>query len=546
MKIPTTKQFFSLFDAVPASFSTITLAFVALISTRVFSEYFMEGFSVQNPQFLWYEWTHTLLFFAVAYGLFFLLIRWFFCSTTHQTSVFLLFGFLITLVPSIIDHFFPIQGKFYDITGLIGQFFTVYGILTPNVAPHITVTYGAIIEILIVTLGLSALGFLKRRKITDVVFLGLTAYSIFFVLGTLSSILTIFFLGFTKGFALVNATDTAKLFLSPGNFLSYSVPDLIGSFHAKMSFVYSTILLFLGTITCFMLYPKHTHAIIRNSRFPQLIYHAGLYFLGMAIALVFTRGILPNDMFDLLVIFLLLVAIFFAWMASVTTNDLFDQNIDRVTNTNRPLVRAVFTKQSYAMLGITFFILSLFLAALVNIMCFVFLFGYQVIAWIYSAWPLRLKRFPFLATLMSAFASIMILFLGFFLVSSETSLERVPWQIYVFLLFAYTLSLGVKDLKDVSGDKNEGVFTLPVLFGDYWSRIILGTLIFFSYLVSVVILHEYSLWSWAFVFGGLSFFACTSKYMGTRFIPSDRSLPLIVLSLVVCYGFLVVLIGVRG
>ncbi len=194
-----------------------------------------------------------------------------------------------------------------------------------------------------------------------------------------------------------------------------------------------------------------------------------------------------------------------AWLSSVVINDLFDRKIDTKTNDSRPLICSSFTDPEYKILGIILFFFSLFFSSIINIKIMLLLIAYQAIAWLYSSWPMRLKRFPFISTFVSGIASLLIFFSGYILISPKQNIIEIPVSIIILLVIGYTLSLPIKDFKDIEGDKEDGVFTIPVVFGEYWGKIIVGSGIFFSFLLSVILLRESDLFWWALIFGGISF-----------------------------------------
>jgi len=520
---------------IPFSYPIWIASFLAIILARLFSEYWMEGFSQRSLQFLFYEFSHTFLFFLFAYILFLAVLKKFFRSDLKITALLLLYGFLITLFPSIFDHFYPVQGKFYDPQGLWQQYTTFF-----SNSPHITVTHGARIEIALVVVSLMILAYVIKRKIVPTLFLGIIAYTIFFLLGTIASWTTILIEGFPSSLHLVHALDVAQRFLSPAHFFTYSLNDVITSFNAKMSLIFCTLLLITIPTLSLIYFRKKTLALCLNMRFPQLMYHGGLFLLGTLLAVTFAQASFSLSFFNILTFIITISSIFFAWFTTVIVNDIYDKKIDVISNANRPLIQNIFTLKQYKMLGWTFFGLSLYLGALISFTNLLLLIGYQTLAWLYSAWPYRLKRFPLIATLLSAFASIFILLIGFFLLSGSTDISPIPTQIFVLLILTYTCALPVKDIKDIKGDKKDGVYTIPVLFGEYKGRIIIGTGIFFSYLLSVWILNEPRLWLWAFLFGIVSYILVTTNHTWKHFHIKGRHLPFFVLFLVLIYGIIMI------
>lgn len=525
-------RFFDTLSITPFSWLA---GFIALITARVGSEYFLEGYSVRSGEFLWFEWAHTFLFFLCLFLVFLPIFTHLFKFSFRASVNMLLFGFLITLLPIIVDFFVPVQGHFYNLKGLIYQYLTFY-----SGAPHVTVTYGAQIEIAIISLLLGLLEYWKTKRVLRACSFILLSYTVFFFFGTLASWIAIPIYGFTHQFSLPIDTEIAKIFLSPVTIFSYHVNDMIGSFNMRMALIFSVLAIPLLGVLAFLFERKKAFSVLTNVRLVQVLYHGGLFFIGGALASIFGGAKIDTfSFFEILATTLLLISIGCSWLASVITNDLYDQKIDVLTNPKRPLIRGVFTQQEYTTLGIFFFMASLFLATLVRPYFLVFPLAYQALAWIYSANPFRLKRFPVVSSVVAGCASLLILLLGYIFISPESSISGLPGSILLLLFVGYTLSLPIKDFKDINGDKKDRIYTIPVLFGETKGRIIIASGIFFSFVLSIWALNDISLTFWALFFGGTSFWVVATSHQWRRFRFHSRYLPLILFLFVTFYGIII-------
>lgn len=250
--------------------------------------------------------------------------------------------------------------------------------------------------------------------------------------------------------------------------------------------------------------PK-TSAIVANLRFPQLFFHAGLALVGFGLGLKYANLNWHVNLIDLLKLTSIILGTWSAWIASVIVNDVVDLKIDQVSNPERPLPQKIFSVEEYLGIGLLFFLLSIIFSGLADWRIIFFILLYQLLAFSYSAWPLRLKRFPIIATLTSALASSMITFGSFLAISPSHSLSQFPVSIAALLIIGYTLALPMKDFKDFDGDKKDKIYTLPVVFGIPWAKVIVGSGIFFSFMLSVIILGDFHLFWWAFFCGSASF-----------------------------------------
>lgn len=524
----------------PTTFWLWLAAFSGIIVLRLLVENWLTGFKNRSGLFIFYEFTHTFLFFLISYVLFTILINKVLKVEIEKAANVLLWGFLIIVTPPIIDFIISKGGgfwsfyKFDSLAGLAKRFFTFFGD-----KPEIGITYGVRIEVALAIVFLFIYSLIKSKNIIKSLSLSFFSYLIFFVLGTFPSYATILLRGFSKGFINVGEIDVAQIFLTPVKIFSREIPDIISALNIKMSLVYSLVLTAIILAGLYIYQKDKVRSFIKNARYPQLIYHGGLLTISMGLAYIFTGASVEINFFNILSFLVLLSSVFLAWLASVVPNDIYDQESDRLTpNKNRPLIQGIFTLGEYKTAGWTLFIASIFFAAVVNFKIALLLIVYQAIAWIYSCPPLRLKRFAFVSTFVSSIASLMILFSGFVLVAPDQSIKGLPFSIIALLVIGYTLALPIKDFKDIEGDKKNGVWTVPVLFGDYWGKVVIGGGLFLSFIASVAIFNEFCLFWWASLCGAISFWIILSS--GTDKKIKYHRLPWWILGIITLYGTIIV------
>lgn len=528
-------------ESSPITFPLWMGTFLALIFTRLLVESWLSDFSNHSPSFLFAEFTHTFLFFLLSYIIFLWLLSTATKTNLLKTANVLLFGFLIILTPPLIDHIISHGAgfwsfyKFDSLHGLWIRFITFFGD-----APNIGITYGVRIEVALSLIFFFSYIFIKTKNFFSSLFWTLLAYIFFFILGTFPSWITLAVRGFSEGFLSISATNIAQMFLTPENILSRTPGDLISVLNVKMSILYALILSLLVPILGAYLYPKKSLALIKNIRLPQSIYHGGLIFIGAGLSLLFAGKPINTSFFNITAFLLLVIAVQYAWFASVIINDLFDKKIDTVTNIKRPLIQKTLSEYEYKIIGWIFFFTSLLLSGIALPIAPGLLLCYQALAWIYSTWPLRLKRVPIIAPFISAIASLLIFFVGYLAFSPTGTLAHLPENIIILLLVSYTLSLPIKDFKDIKGDKEDNVYTIPVIFGETKGRLIVASGIFLSFILSVWTLNDSSLTLWAILFGGLSFWVVATSYQWKRFYLHPKDLPLTLLLFVTLYGIVIV------
>jgi chlorophyll synthase len=275
-------------------------------------------------------------------------------------------------------------------------------------------------------------------------------------------------------------------------------------------------------------------AMLKNIRIPQCLFHLGLFSVGLGLGYLAYPDNLTLNLFSFFAVLGLMIAILLAWKASIIVNDLYDLETDNLTNFDRPLPQSAFSFREYAGLGIICFIFSLAGGLAVNFKFAILLLIYQIIAWFYSAPPFRFKRFPLLATFISSLALLVVLFMGFLVFSGEHNIQGLSWRIIFLFMLVLTLSLPIKDFKDIAGDRQAGVWTIPVIFGEELGRIIVGAGIFLSFVSSIFFLNERSLFFWAVILGAIAFLIIVSEKIKTR------QLIWWILPCVIAYGLIVI------
>jgi chlorophyll synthase len=272
-----------------------------------------------------------------------------------------------------------------------------------------------------------------------------------------------------------------------------------------MSLIYAYLLVQIIEVILYREQKPLFLAFLRNARLPQLCYHTGLTLLGIAAAVTFAEKSFELTFFNVFAVFLLTAATNFAWLASVVVNDRFDKNIDKITNPKRPLPANTIDHDLYDTIGIILFVFSLLFGGILSFKILLLILSYQAIAWIYSAPPFRLKRFPFLGTFLTGCASLLIFLSGFTLLE-ESSISAIPTSLLFFILATCTITFTVKDFKDIEGDRADHIWTLPVLLGEKYAKLFVGSMLFLFFIGSVFLIRDRALFLPAVIFGSAAFF----------------------------------------
>jgi len=522
------------------SFKTIFFSVLAIVSIRFFFEsVFLDLKTTSYEEFIASYVTALLLFFLFSYVLTVIFVWFMTREELSKVASVVLWGQWLVVVPPIVDHI-VFEGRpvwsfyvFDSIKGIIERYFTFFG---DN--PAFGITYGTRVEVLLVMIFLGLYIFIKRKKRIIWLVIGvLSAYTFSFMLGIIPNIITYFYGLFTgENLLAIDKTDIVSLFLTSLHYFDIKRGIFRTVLSFKMAFFFNIFLFAELAVLQFLANKKKFFALLKNVRYPQMVFNTGLMLIGICLGVYYFPQNLSIDMFSVLAVINLWITVFCAWCFSVIVNDLADEKIDRVSNSNRPLVKGIFSPRQFGDYAFVFLVLSLSAAIAVSDKTMLLAVLYLMVTWIYSQQPFRLRRFVFVSSVLSSFASLLFLIMGYILVAQGQALDLFPWKIVIFLFLSYALLIPIKDLKDIKGDKQCGIITLPTLVGNVRARSILGSLLFLSYFFSVIILNEKKLLVPAVLFGLISYYIMTSKKY------RSNTLPWWVLGIVAIYGIILVLI----
>ncbi|MFZ2193566.1 MAG: UbiA family prenyltransferase [Candidatus Moraniibacteriota bacterium] len=495
------------------------LAFSLIISLRVFIEFFLASKAL-SAELIIIEYLHNFLFFALATILLWFNLSFFLKINPKKIARFFLWiswGILFSPLLDMIKTGGEVYWSFYVIGGpkfLFSQYISFFAGLPSGI-----VYFGTKIVFLssIILSGLVVL--IKTKNIVKSIFSALLAYTVLFIIGSAPSVAAILYYFFVKGkdFLIdMQSVHVIQVLAVPVPIFGVKLGNLAYALPYNLEFILYPLFLGLLFVLFLIIDKKKVLFLLKNSRLPQLIYHSGLFFIGLGLGAWFYRENFSMNVFAIFAALDLLICIWLAWLASVVVNDIYDFSLDLVSNPERPLQCQEISKKEYCEIGWLLFYFSLFGGLLVSFKFFGLLLVYQLIAWAYSASPYRLKRFPIVASFVSAMASLVVFFMGFVLISGDQNIQGLPWRVILLLIISYTLSLPIKDFKDIAGDEKDGIRTIPVIFGEEKGRIVVGSGIFISFVLSVFLLNERTLFFWALLFGGLSYFVVSNKKIHPR------------------------------
>lgn len=317
----------------------------------------------------------------------------------------------------------------------------------------------------------------------------------------------------------INAITANRTFILEHN--NYSQPDFYPSSITQVlnqnSITLSIILLIINVILlgwCLFLYSsKKFFVVVKNFRYLRIIH----YFIMVSIGIYWGIKILERNpigsLFDLMSFISLFLAILFAWLFAVWENDEVDIEIDKISNQNRPLVEegSQISLEEWGNLKFIFLTFSLMFAFLNGLYSFIFILLFIFIYHIYSTPPLKLKRFLGISSLLIGINALLAVLIGFFLSAGTENLSAFPVKYTFGILGIFLLVENVKNIKDIEGDRKEGIKTLPVLLGEKLGKLIVGFCLFFGALLVPFIFYLNLYTFWLAIFFGLILFFLTNK-----------------------------------
>lgn len=226
------------------------------------------------------------------------------------------------------------------------------------------------------------------------------------------------------------------------------------------------------------------------------------------------NGFVWVDIFGIMCLLISWVAL---WMYAVHVNDVADIEIDKISNKERPLVKKEITTEEMSQVGNIWLIIGLLGAWSAGFYPFFMSLVYVAASYIYSVPPLRLRRFPLVPSFLISVVCLATILAGFFFVSLNKEIAVFPRIIALGIIVIVTLAINFKDLKDIEGDKANGIITLATIFGNNGPRVI-GFLLALSILLTPLFLSFYLLYIFALPASIIGYKIITKKPYKEKFV----------------------------
>jgi len=270
-----------------------------------------------------------------------------------------------------------------------------------------------------------------------------------------------------------------------------------------LPFFYYFPLMIITSVILYNLNPEKLKAILSNIRPMRSLIYVLFVILGSLAALRLGANI------EILRTFLASISLFFIWQFSVVINDIYDFEIDKISNKNRPLTSKKLSVNEYRIVAYVFFLFAVSFSIILNFTIFASAIFGLILAFIYSAPPIRLRKYLF-GNLAIGLSLVISFAMGIF---STGDIDLI-FNDKIFLFSIIIFILGsiitlIKDIKDLKGDKKHGIKNIFSLFGKQKGKIIVTTLLFFALNLPGLILKDILILPVTFIF---SLFTCYIYY----------------------------------
>lgn len=306
-----------------------------------------------------------------------------------------------------------------------------------------------------------------------------------------------------------NTIDASLLYGSSSRAFELGFDKLLSQISFILSFIFCAIWFWQTKKEKFV-------AVIKNSRPERVAFYLVLLFLGMTCAYISGYGKI-NVWLDWFGAVTIALSWYGAWLYAVHVNDVEDVSIDSISNNNRPITSKALTAKEMCDSSYVWLATSLFGAWSAGYYTFFFCLVYTASYYIYSASPLRLKRVPLLSSFLISMACLSSVLAGFFFLSANKTVQAFPQLLIPGIIIMFTLAVNIRDVKDIEGDKKEGIKTLPVIFGNHGKQVV-GGMLALSFLLAPIFLSFYTLYILAIPAAIIGYKLVTKKSYSDRHI----------------------------
>jgi len=228
----------------------------------------------------------------------------------------------------------------------------------------------------------------------------------------------------------------------------------------------------LAALTLWVFDKQLCLAVLRNCRLTRLWHYLGMAVLGIVVGIKQhgTLDVLLGPQCNLIALLLLLEAIAAAFVGAVWINDLYDLEIDRRSNADRPLASGKLDSNAAFWIAVGSSALAIVAASLLGAHILLLVVMMTGLAFVYSAPPLRLRTHLWSSALTLGVISMLVVQTGYSLASVNTAISALSPRLIIAIVAGIALLSTAKDIKDAEGDRFARVRTLMTILSPQAGR----------------------------------------------------------------------------
>lgn len=471
------------------------VSWLAGVSSIFFVRFFLEAFSSPVPEGFYAAHTSTILhyyFFFLAFSLAFILfVRAWIRGLSEVAPQFVSVSLLAIFIAPVVDwaasggRGLRMTYLFDTPVDMLHSFLSFFG---PDVYQGITI--GIRVEVAVLLLAVAALVYLDSKNPLKAVAASASLYVLVFAFVSAPGVVALIAqAGLPPLTFLMDAV--ANAYTASDNLPTFEYGStttlLYVGFDLLMARIFALVSIVLGGLVLYVLSKEKTLAVVRNSR-PERVAH---WLFMLSIGFGYGYAVSSHAPFthptlswvDGIFLAVVALGVYFSWMFAVCVNDLEDTAIDTVSNADRPLIRGALSQGDMRQAAHLFLLLTVSCGLLCGPNVCFFLLSFTALYYVYSAPPTRYKLVPFLSSFLIALGCLSVVAVGFFALAPVKDITLLPPHVVVGIIAIFFLWSHIRDMKDIEGDREAGVYTVPVLFGAVWGPRVVGLLSSAAYLL---------------------------------------------------------------
>lgn len=212
------------------------------------------------------------------------------------------------------------------------------------------------------------------------------------------------------------------------------------------------------------------------------------------------------------------LAVFLSFQSSIILNDIYDIKTDAYTRRATPLTSGGYSRRSYLVWGAIFLAAGLIAAGAVGYRIMLIVLLGNILHFLYSAPPFRLKKFFPLSVIMLASGAVLAAIVGYAIYEPARPFLSFPGKAALFIFIPLLFSLNFRDLADFEGDRRDNVSSLFTVLGLKTGRIVNAVMVFLSYAAVPLLLRYLPLFLATLPLGLISMYYCLKKPFPERYV----------------------------